>query len=75
MNLYQASIQKQLGKIKRSEVDPRHVEALMRCQYGALDHLDRRTFNREVKLAVGALDADPTIGEPLAQSYGLRKNP
>jgi hypothetical protein len=75
MSIYQSIITRQLGKLKRSEVDPRHVEAFMRNQYGALDHLDRRTFNREVKLAVGAIDADPSIGEPLAQSYGLRKNP
>ena len=72
MSFYSQIITEQLKKLKRSEVDPRHVEAYMRCQYSTLDHLDRRTFNREVKIAVGCIDHGGTAeAESLAQSYGL----
>jgi len=72
MSFYTRIITEQLGKLNRAEIDPRHVEAYMRCQYHTLDHLDRRTFNREVKVAVACIDQDGlTEAEALAQSYGL----
>ena len=53
-------------------LDPRHIEAYMRLEYGTLDHLDRLRFTREARIAAecvrvgGAEDA-----ESLARSYGL----
>lgn len=52
-------------------VEPRLVEAQMRCQYGTLDHLDSATFDAEVALAVACINADPHGAEELARSYGL----
>jgi len=52
-------------------VDPRHVEAAMRLQYGTLDHLPRETFAAEIKLLLACEAAEPGFGERLAQSYGL----
>jgi hypothetical protein len=73
MSPYATIITEQLNKLKRAEVDPSHVEAYMRCQYGTLDHLDRKTFNREVKIAVGCIDQTGTAeAESLAMSYGLK---
>jgi hypothetical protein len=74
MSHYTQIITEQLSKLARAEVDPRHVEAYMRCQYHTLDHLSRRTFNREVKIAVACLDREGlTTADTLANSYGLRK--
>lgn len=74
MSLYARVISEELTKLKRSEIDPRHVEAYMRVQYGTLDHLDRRTFKKEVKVAVDCIDQDgEDQAESLALSYGLRR--
>lgn len=71
--MYRGIIVEELTKLGRVEVDPRHVEAYMRCQHRTLDHLSRKAFNREVKIALGGIDQDGTeTAESLAQSYGLR---
>jgi hypothetical protein len=59
--------------IQRTEptLDPRHVEAYMRLQYGTLDHLDRATFEREVRVAADCVRFDAQGAEDLARSYGL----
>lgn len=75
MSLYAKTILEQLGKLKRSEIAWQHVEGYMRCQYGTLDHLDRRTFNREVAIAVQCIDNDPAQAKMLAESFGLRVDP
>lgn len=54
------------------DYDPRHIEAFMRTQFGTLDHLDRETFTREVRIAemcvdVGGLD----FAERAAKSHGF----
>lgn len=52
--------------------DPRHVEGYMRLQYSTLDHLDRATFRREVKIARQCIDEGGVErAESNARSYGL----
>lgn len=53
------------------QADSRHVEAYMRLQYGTLDHLDRRTFRREVRIAAVCANADPRAAEELAGTYSF----
>lgn len=53
------------------DLDPRHVEAYMRLQYGTLDHLDRATFDREARTCAEAVRLAPSEAEELAKSYGL----
>jgi hypothetical protein len=52
--------------------DARHIEAYMRLQYSTLDHLDKATFRREVKIAVGCIEEGGVeMAEANAKSYGL----
>lgn len=70
--MYQRMIQDDLEAMGRGDIDPRHVEAYMRLQYGTLDHLDRRTFRAEVRLGVGCVDeGGQELAETNARSYGL----
>ena len=65
--------QQQIANMKAAQgFDPRHIEGYMRLQYSTLDHLDSRTFAREVRLCVecikeGGVDA----AERNAKSFGL----
>lgn len=53
-------------------IDPRHVEAYMRLKYDTLGGLDRRTFNREVRIAVACIQqGGREKAEALAISFGL----
>lgn len=67
MSIYERMIVEQLGKLKRLDIKPSQVEAYMRLQYGTLDHLDRRTFNKEVKIAIGCIDSDPRLAEDMVR--------
>jgi hypothetical protein len=72
MSYYTRIITEQLKKLKRPDVSPAHVEAFMRVTYGTLDHLDRRTFNREIKKAIEEIDiVSPSVAHQVAESYGL----
>ena len=72
MNFYQELIARILNRSNRADIAPRHVEAYMRLQYGTLDHLDARTFAREVMIAVQCIDQGGTAeAEALAASYGI----
>lgn len=51
--------------------DPRLIEAVVRLQYGTLDHLDRTTLREEAAVAAEFIEIDPAAAEGLAQSYGL----
>lgn len=52
--------------------DPRHIEAFMRLQYGALDHLSRETFAREARICAMCVDEGGVANaERLAKSFGL----
>lgn len=79
MSIYTKIIVEQLNKLFKQEsdfpvwVNSKHVEAIMRVKYGTLDHLDRKTFNREIKLAVKDLrDLGCAQAEELANSYRIR---
>lgn len=70
--MYQDTIRQELARLGRPDVDPRHVEAFMRLQYGTLDHLSRAEFRRETAIGVGCVDEGGEDGaESLAASYGL----
>lgn len=74
MTYYQKAISVQLAKrgISNSQIDPRHVEGYMRLQYSTLDHLDRRTFNKEVALCVECIkEGGKDAAERNAVSFGL----
>lgn len=54
------------------QYDPRHIEGYMRLQYSTLDHLDSRTFAKEVKLCAMCVDEGGVeAAERNAKSYGL----
>jgi len=57
---------------KGSHVDPRHVEAYLRLEFGTLDALSREEFNTAVRIAVQSI-AEAPAGEPeaLALSFGI----
>lgn len=70
--MYQKMIKEILKKIDRAYMDPRHVEAYMRLEWGTLDSLPRIRFEKEVQLASCCVQADGHIkAEELARSYGL----
>jgi len=51
--------------------DPRHVEALMRLDFGTLDQLCAERFRREARRAAAVVRADPQLAERTARSIGL----
>lgn len=53
------------------DCDPRHVEAVMRLDFGTLDQLCGERFAHEARLAAAAVRADPKLAERTAQSMGL----
>lgn len=54
------------------ELDPRHVEAYMRLEYGTLDHLSASRFASEARTAASCVVMGGTDeAESLAISYGL----
>lgn len=68
----QTYYQREIAKIVPAGVDPRHVEGYMRLQYSTLSHLDRRTFNREVRLGVECIrQGGAEAAERNAKSFGL----
>jgi len=68
---YAKVIAASLARRGRTDVHPALIEGWMRLQYGTLDHLDRRTFSREIKIALACHDDDPDVSERLARSEGL----
>ena len=65
-SLYQERIQEVVP-----DCDPRHVEAVMRLDFGTLDQLCGERFAHEARLAAAAVRADPKLAERTAQSMGL----
>lgn len=52
--------------------DPRQIEAMMRVEYGTLDHLTADRFAHEVEIARQCVDeAGPDMAERIAKSFGL----
>lgn len=72
MSIYRTMINAILAEIGRSEVESRHVEAMMRVEHPTLDALSAARFRREVIESVAAIDqAGPDLTEQIAESYGL----
>jgi hypothetical protein len=65
-SLYQQRIQEVVP-----DCDPRHVEAVMRLDFGTLDQLGGERFAHEARHAAAAVRADPKLAERTAQSMGL----
>ena len=69
---YQDLIRRDLARLGCPEIDPRHIEASMRCVYGTLDHLGGPGWTRAVREAAAeVLAMGPTTAEALAESWGL----
>jgi len=68
---YSDTIREILARNGRIGVDPRHVEAHMRCEHGALDALSLPDFTAEVLTGAECALADPALSERLAGTYGL----
>jgi len=69
---YHNVIIKQLQKLKRTDIDPRHIEAFMRVQYGSLDALSDRDFFKEAKICIMCVDeVGKKEAEETARSFGL----
>lgn len=69
---YQDLIRRDLDRLGLSGMDPRHVEASMRCAFGTLDHLGGASWDRAIEEAVAEVQAmGPEISETLAESWGL----
>ena len=67
-------IRETLAKIGRIGVDPRHVEAFMRDEYGTFDGLSRSAFHEAVADGAESALADPALADALADSYGLPRD-
>jgi hypothetical protein len=66
------AIMRQLVKINRTELDPRHIEGYMRLQYGNLGNLDDVTFLAEAKICAQCIDAGGVEeAESNAVSFGM----
>ena len=69
--MYNQLIREALAKQGRIGVEPRHVEAFMRLEFGTLDGVCN--WDRAVREAAdGVVAAGPGLSEELALSYGLR---
>ena len=65
-SLYQERIQEVVP-----DCDPRHVEAVMRLDFGTLDQLGGERFAHEAREGAAVVRADPELAERTAQSMGL----
>ena len=64
----------QVGRGGFLQVEPRHVEAWMRLEYGTLDHLGGDRWTRAVREAAeDAMAAPAQMNEELARSEGLTR--
>lgn len=54
-----------------ADCDPRHVEALMRLDLGALERLCSERFRDEARRAAAIARGDPGLAERTARSLGL----
>lgn len=70
--MYQRMIAERMERMNIAGVDPRHIEAFMRCEHGTLDGISPDQFNAEVQTCaacVGKVGQEQS--ESLAASYGL----
>ncbi len=72
MSHYQKTIAEDLAKLGRADVEPKFVEAIMRGEYGTLDHLSRAKFAAEARVGVECWDeCDDAMRREIPASYGL----
>lgn len=72
MSRYQDLIRRDLARLGHVGMDPRHVEASMRCVFGTLDHLGGAAWTRAVREAAVEVQTMGTdLSETLARSWGL----
>jgi hypothetical protein len=57
--------------LKRTDIDPRHVEAYLRLESPTLDSWSREKFRRTIPAVIQVIDKNPRQAEELADSYGL----
>ena len=76
MSAYQELIREDMARLGLiGAVNPRHVEAWMRCEHPTLDALSRPQFAAEVAAGVAcAQEAPADLSERLAHSYGVRRD-
>ena len=55
-------------------INPAGIEASMRLRYGTLNHLPRKTFVAEAKLAADLEVQSPGILRKIAESMGMADN-
>lgn len=65
--------QKLIAEHCPSDVDPRHIEAWMRDEYGTLDQVSVADFQRAVQRAIVMCRTDPELSARLAESMGTRQ--
>jgi hypothetical protein len=68
MSYYQKAIREHLDALGFVGIDGQQVESWMRLEHGTLDHLDKRRFKREVKLAAVLCRDYPTESAELTRS-------
>lgn len=69
---YQHIIRDILAERRQLDFDPRHVEAWIRAEHGALDGMSLPRFRREVALGVACIrEAGVAESEALAVSFGI----
>jgi hypothetical protein len=72
MGVYRKAIREEASKMGLAgEVDPRHLEAWMRLEWGVLDARTRADVRRFVRETLEIERIEPGASESLAQSYGL----
>lgn len=70
--MYQTLIRTEAARMGLiGQVDPRHVEAWMRAEYGTLDARPVSDFRNFIKGTIEIENAEPGWSEKLAESYGL----
>lgn len=70
--IYQGMIRKELEFFGHYNIDPRHVEAMMRMNHKTLDSLSPELFIHEILTNVECLKyINPELVEETAKSFGL----
>lgn len=69
---YHQTIAPMLARLDHPEwIEPRHVEALMRVEWGTLDARPLSDFRRYARIAAASTDEDRGLLDDLAESYGI----
>ena len=70
--MLQKEIATHLSSLKRTEIQPRYIEAYMRIEHPTLDALSKSQFRKEILISIACFDIDGIDNaEALALSFGL----